>query len=645
MDDLKHLLKDEWPYALAVALLAALPRIYRLDLVEFKLDEARHYHMAYHLTRGAWRWVGSTSSVGFPKPPLFIYTIGLPLSITRDPRVATGFLGLLAAMAAGVCYLVLRHWLGRKAALGSVILFALNPYAVLYGRKLFTADLLPPLCALFLATGAIWLESKPRQVTWLAPVVTLSFALIVLTTFSPLILLPALALLLWERRGALMKHRWALATAAVGLVVPFVPYLIAVWDRLRRALPQAGAMLDRTASATLPSGRPIHRWLWGMLYGTDGPAHPFTLGGAVGLMLGALSLVGLGWLLWNALRKDRGWARFVLVWLAGAPLLLLIVPVEVHPHYMLVLYPLLFALPAAGIRLMEREHPSLGTVALIAAALIGLWQGAAWLEYLDQAAEGMEGYGTPLGTWRRAAETARWLAEEEDVREILLLMPGDASWDEPATILDALLSGTARRVIDGRRAAIYPSHDALLVIAPAASAGGQLAEPCTTDLGVERPASPSGGMYRYRLWRSAEAGPDACAAPLTAASTRWGSGVELLAYGVEGTPAPGETLSVTLYWRTHQGPLEADVHWFIHLLGREEARWGQFDGVGWPSSRWRPGDRVMTRFQVPIAPEAPPGPYMLRVGQYTFPAIENIPTVDEAGNPADYAATLPVPIE
>jgi hypothetical protein len=31
------------------------------------------------------------------------------------------------------------------------------------------------------------------------------------------------------------------------------------------------------------------------------------------------------------------------------------------------------------------------------------------------------------------------------------------------------------------------------------------------------------------------------------------------------------------------------------------------------------------------------------VGQYTYPDIENIPVVDDAGNPTDYAVTLPVP--
>jgi hypothetical protein len=58
--------KKEWFYTLALIGLAAIPRLCCLDLVEFKRDEANHYRMAYFLTRGHWRWTGSTASIGLP---------------------------------------------------------------------------------------------------------------------------------------------------------------------------------------------------------------------------------------------------------------------------------------------------------------------------------------------------------------------------------------------------------------------------------------------------------------------------------------------------------------------------------------------------------------------------------------------------
>jgi hypothetical protein len=54
--------------------------------------------------------------------------------------------------------------------------------------------------------------------------------------------------------------------------------------------------------------------------------------------------------------------------------------------------------------------------------------------------------------------------------------------------------------------------------------------------------------------------------------------------------------------------------------------------VGFPSRSWRAGDTVITWFDVPIAPDAAPGAYTMRVGMYTYPDIQNVPAVDAAGN-------------
>jgi hypothetical protein len=51
-------------------------------------------------------------------------------------------------------------------------------------------------------------------------------------------------------------------------------------------------------------------------------------------------------------------------------------------------------------------------------------------------------------------------------------------------------------------------------------------------------------------------------------------------------------------------------------------------------------------FDLPIAADAASGPYVLRVGQYIYhspESIENVPVIDAARNPADYAVTLSVP--
>jgi hypothetical protein len=134
----------------------------------------------------------------------------------------------------------------------------------------------------------------------------------------------------------------------------------------------------------------------------------------------------------------------------------------------------------------------------------------------------------------------------------------------------------------------------------------------------------------------------ACANTLQPASAQWASGARLLGYQTSGPVQAGERLHIQLHWETTEGPLGEDVHWFHHLLDGQGRRRGQFDYVGWPAERWQPGDQVISYFDLTVDAEAGPSPYALRVGQYTYPALDNIPVVDEAGNPANYAVELPL---
>jgi hypothetical protein len=625
--------KKEWFYTPALIVLAAVPRLCCLDLVEFKRDEANHYRIAYFLTRGHWRWIGSTASIGLPKPPLFVYTLSLPLMVSKDPRVVTGFLGLLAALAAGVFYLVLRRFLNKRASFAAALLFALNPQAVMYGRKLFTADLLPPLCCLFLAAGMAFLVSPRRHAGRLAILTAFAFALVILTTFSPMMLLPALVVLFLERRRDLRPAYWVGAGAA--LILPFIPYLIAVMPRL------AGVAGIAAASEPSDGARPILAWVWTLLQGVSWPENLLSADGLAALVLAALSLAGLLFLLNQARKRQGRWARFFLAWLLLSPLVALVMPFKLHPHYFVALYPLVFVLPAAGVELAARKANAAGWIALFLVIVITIWGIQSLNSTLQAAASGADWFGTPVGYWWRAAEQARSLAAERSASEVLLVLPDDQDGR-----LDALLGDTPHRVVDGQTSVVYPPHPAVLVIGSGVENTLALTAPCTQDLAADLAASPFGGTYRYRLWDPAHADATACTDTLLPADARWASGVRLLGYGVSGTSKPGETLHIVIHWETTQGSLEADVHWFNHLEDQEGRRWGQRDLLGWPAERWQPGDRVLLHFDLPIAADAAPGPYVLRVGQYIYHTpenLENIPIVDVAGNPADYAVELSIP--
>jgi len=624
----------DWAIAACLILLAAAARLYRLDLAEFKLDEATHYQIAYGLTHGDWQWVGSMSSFGIPKPPLFTWALALPIWLSRDPRVATGFLGVLAALSAGGFYWILRRYLGRAAAVGAGLLFALNPQAIVYSRKLFTADLIPPLSALLLGVSVACLESPVKQAGRWAVLAAFSFSLLLLTTFSPILLAPVVVLLFWLRRRDIQAGHYVTTAFIFGLL--FSPYLLQAAPWVSRSASSLGA--SGTASALLG------RRLWVTLFGAPWPSGGPALAQLAAASIGWLALAGGAWLLVQVRSSlNSKWALFFLAWLATPPLLALLLPIDVELHYMVLLYPLVFVLPASGVEWAFRRSRWLGVGAFALLVLAAVWQANIWGNSLQAIAQGVEGYGTPVGYWWRAVEQVHSLTEEWQTSEVLLVMPGAQPWDEKAHVFDVLLRDTPHRGVDGQHTVVLPPDRTLLMVASELQGALDVTGACTRDVGAVLPASPFGGSYHYRLWTPEPSPTRTCGASLEPMPARWASGVQLLGYEVTGQPGPGKTIGVTLLWATPRGGLSEDLHWFNHLMDAQGRRWAQFDHGAWPSDNWRPGDMVWTYFDLSVDPQAAPGPYTLRVGQYTLPDVENIPLLDAAGNPTADAAELPLP--
>ncbi len=219
-------------------------------------------------------------------------------------------------------------------------------------------------------------------------------------------------------------------------------------------------------------------------------------------------------------------------------------------------------------------------------------------------------------------------------------MPGDQPRDEKAHVLDALLSDTPHRVVNGQLTLLYPPHSAVSVVDSELPDALSLTAACAQDLGDPLPASPSGGEYHYYLWQPDLMQAATCTGAVQPASAQWASGVRLLGYHAQGSFEPGGTFQVYLLWETTRGLADVDVHWYNRLTDQEQSRWAEFDHAGWPAGRWQPGDRVLTHFSMTVSASAAPGPYALNVGQYAYPALVDIPALDAQGNPLDYPVQL-----
>ena len=99
-----------------------------------------------------------------------------------------------------------------------------------------------------------------------------------------------------------------------------------------------------------------------------------------------------------------------------------------------------------------------------------------------------------------------------------------------------------------------------------------------------------------------------------------GQRVELLGYDLSAeTALPGETVTLTLYWRA-LAEMSEDYTVFVHLLGPDGAIAGQHDGqpvwATYPTSLWMAGEVVVDVHEIAIRADAAPGTGWIEVGMY-----------------------------
>ena len=106
------------------------------------------------------------------------------------------------------------------------------------------------------------------------------------------------------------------------------------------------------------------------------------------------------------------------------------------------------------------------------------------------------------------------------------------------------------------------------------------------------------------------------------------NGVTLLGY----TPMAGDTLRWEIYWQTGE-TVDANYHFFNHLLDQEGTRVGQVDAPAFAAPQWRARDHVVSFFST----DQTSGGQVetLRLGMYSYPAVANVPLIDDNGNPVD----------
>lgn len=583
---------------LAVLLLGAALRFYRLDVQSFWNDEGNSARLAERsialIIEGA---------AGDVHPPGYY----LLLRAWRD-RVGGSEFALRSLSAfCGVLTVALTAALGRKAggtwtAVGGALALAVHPLAVYYSQEARMYALLG-----LMAAATLWIAARLQH-------------------RSPIVWPDAGALLLVLIVGLYTHY-------AYGFVVLGVNVAFAATSLLRRPLYWRRLLI--WAGCHVLAALAFLPWLPNVLRAAGWAPPDLNTGQALGEMVRAL-LVGItlpneanpywlpvaGTLLLLALltRSRSAFVKWVGVTVTALPIVLIVVlniyraaylkflMVAVAPLTVLLALPLAAPRPGGGHRrILTMLVGSVLLLALLPAQITSLRH-----LYFDPA--------YARDDYRRLASVVATEAQPEDA--VILSAPNQWEvftyyYDGPVTVYPAPYHPEIEKAetwIEGVRAA---GHDQLFVL----YWGDRESDPhrrLERQLAQQTYKAKESWITDVRLARYGVA--PLPTAPQVALDAVLGEAVSLEGYSlVNGPFQPGEILPLTLFWRAERAPGER-FKVFVHLLDEDGALVAQTDaepiGGLHPTSGWQAGDAVIDRYGVLLPDDLARGTYTLTVGMY-----------------------------
>jgi len=639
-------LRRDWLPLLIILVVAAALRMGAPGITEFKRDEANLSRRALDLAHGRdLPLLGLSSSVNIPNPPISVYLMSLPFLVSDSPLVATLFVGLLNVTAVGLTWWLTRRYYGSSAAAAAGLLYAVSPWAVIYSRKIWAQDLLPPFIVGTVILALLGYGERKRWAIWatwplLAITIQIHYAAMVML---PLVLLIAVyGLRPAEYRQSVRDHLLSWALAALVVLPAVIGAAREGWldpGRLREAMesnPAQPHVISRTAldfAWFTVAGTNIHS-----LTGPEQFRHFLSQVPDVGGLLKLIpvgAVVSAAALLWHSLRT-RQWtsssALILVAWLLLPVIVFTYSWTEVVPHYMIPLMPAAYSLCGIGLAtlaaaLPPRRRLAVQIVSGILLAVVSVTQiglTAALLRFLDRNAT-PGGFGTPV----HYLLDARQAVLEQQPDTVLVISEHDrlVQFEAPA-VWDVLLDRLPDvRFVNGTEMAVVPAGNGLELIVGELALKTCEAVPCPSpdsQVFKRRPGEPPIIMRPFASdpWRES-------LTPLE--PVRFANEAYLIGYMLQPT-------TVLLAWQLN-APGSRDVQVFIHALDAEGSRIAQADRSFWPGEYWRTGDTVYVWLNLALPPETA----ALYAGLYWLDSENrphNIEVLDSTGAYRDQAATI-----
>jgi hypothetical protein len=580
-------------------LVAALLRLRGLDTTAIWADQSFTLGTAMRwINGGRMPLAANKSSIGVINPPMIEYLYALALRLWPDVlsvALLTLISGLVAIAAAG--WAVYRTF-GRRAALWTVLLFAVNPWSVYYSQLIWNQTMVPVFSSLMFASLLVYFAVEQRPIylilsfLWAACMTQVHPG-----TVIQLVTMAVICALFWRK-----LHIWGLVGGAalfLALYTPFLLYESAVgWADVRAAL----ELSDRSASWSSAALLVSLDWVRvrGLLDRFPGVTAFDALAGV--LLIGSI-LYGL-WRLGRALERRHRTRRaggtpqsedtrsltamaILLLWF-GLPILFYLR----FPHYLQVYYlvgqvPAHFVLMGlclaglqeglgrlAGDRIHRviRMGGQIGLLMVLAAWIT--WQAVATLEIQDRRSVNVPGK-TQVRHVRSAIQTGRDLMAKAPSCSLVLISKGHSEATSDLSLVGQFVSPGRTLVTDGTAALPLPAPCGIYVDA----APGSRASSWLRAEGVAMPNSaiqvPGQTWLFYKLtvdnWQQMVHGAET-GTPIA----RWSNGIALRRYR-RGALQPGGGLPITLTW-TVEGPVSDELYHFgSYLLTSENGVVAQTD--------------------------------------------------------------------
>lgn len=627
--------------ALLILGLALFLRVRRLDTTGVWADQALTLTTAMHwVNGGAMPLAANKSSAGFMNPPMIEYLFAAALRVWPDVLSVA-----LMTLASGMVAVAVTGWatyrvFGKRAAFWAALVFAVNPWGVLYSQLIWNQTMVPVFAALMFACLLLYFAAEQRPLYLILSFVWAAC----MTQVHPgtLIQLATMGLvcaLYWRK-----LKLWPLLTGGAILALSYVPFLLyergVGWIDVRAMLDLAGQPSPWSPAAVLLSVDLLRAQ--GLLSSAAYVAQADALA-AVLLALSLAYAVVAGGRALARRRGDQDVARravglvILLLWFALPILFYLRSAHYLQIYYLIGQWPAHFVLIGVCVDGLQRaaERLTRKSVRAAARAVLGLpvlalvgWQAWFNVQVQDQRFHATKGH-TQIRHVRAAIQTSRQLLAQRPACDLVVVSQGHHLEASELSLLREFVSQerdsiAQDRVLltDGNLAVPLPAPCAVYLDAlPGSRVSAWLADEAAPLPGTE--IDVLGQRWRfYDLPAEARAGLLAEVAPGEPLAA-WANGVALVGYA-RGEVRPGAALPLTLAWSVEAQPPEAVYHFGTYLLTGEGQVAAQSDGPGFDSIQWRAGDGFVTWFEIAVPPDLPPGDYRVAVALYTWPGLERI---------------------